>query len=84
MLPDALALTAYVGEVFRKAFPSAEWVSDREEDGVPPPHLYLPPGIRLNLMKKSIEILTRADSPSFTGYYRTVHEIVQNQESESN
>ena len=79
LLPDALALTAYVGEVFRKVIPDAEWIPDREEDGVPPPHLYIPPGIRLNLMKKSIEILTRSDSPSFVSYYQTVREIVQNQ-----
>jgi hypothetical protein len=82
MLPVALALTAYTGEVFRRAFQGTEWITDREEGEIPPPHLRLPQGIRLNLMKKSIEILTRSDSPSFAGYYRTVADIARKQDSD--
>jgi hypothetical protein len=82
LFPVALALTAYVGEVIRRAFEGAGWVTEFEEGEIPPPHLRLPQGIRLNLMKKAIEVLTRQDTPSFTGYYQTVLNIAQNKEPE--
>lgn len=82
LLPVALALTAYVGEVIRQAFDGATWITEHEEVEIPPPHIRLAQGIRLNLMKKSVQILTRQDTPSFTGYYQTVLELAQKRESE--
>jgi hypothetical protein len=83
LLPVALAITAYVGEVIRRSFDGATWITEFEEGEIPPPHLKLQQGIRLNLMKKSIQILTRNDTPSFTGYYQTAEQIARNQDSGS-
>ncbi len=75
VLSPALAITAYVGEVIRRSIDGAEWVTDEEEGQLPPPHIRLPDGMRLNLMKKALEILTRRDSPSFAPYYQTMLEL---------
>jgi hypothetical protein len=83
LLPVALALTAYVGEIIRRTFDGASWVTAFEEGEIPPPHVRLAQGIRLNLMKKSIEVLTRSDTPSFARYYQTVVELTTKQQSES-
>jgi hypothetical protein len=83
LLPVALALTAYVGEVIRQSFDGATWITEFEEDEIPPPHIRLAQGIRLNLMKKSLQVLTRRDTPSFTGYYQTVADLAQTKEPDS-
>lgn len=83
LLPVALALTAYVGEVIRQAFNGAAWVTDMQEGEIPPPHIQLRQGMRLNLMKKSIQILSRHDSPSFAAYYQTVQELSRGRERET-
>jgi hypothetical protein len=75
VLPPALAITAYVGEVIRRTVPGAEWVTEEEEGQLPPPHVRLADGMRLNLMKKALEILMRQDSPSFATYYQTVVDL---------
>jgi hypothetical protein len=83
LLPVAIALTAYVGEVFRRAFNDAHWITSLEEGEMPPPHIRLSQGMRLNLMKKSIEVLTRQDTPGFAGYYQTVAELVENRDQDA-
>jgi hypothetical protein len=83
LLPVALAITAYVGEVIRRSLEDATWITEFEEGEIPPPHLKLQQGIRLNLMKKSTQILTRNDTPSFAGYYQTAMEIARKRDSES-
>jgi hypothetical protein len=82
LLPVALAITAYVGEVFRRSFEGTVWVTEVEEGQIPPPHVRLAGGVRLNLMKKSLQVLTRSDTPSFAGYYTTVLDLVRGRESD--
>ena len=82
LLPVALAVTAYVGEVFRQSIPETQWITEFQDGEMPPPHIRLKDGMRLNLMKKSLQILTRADSPSFAGYYQTVRELAQSRDAE--
>lgn len=80
LLPVALAITAYVGEVIRQTFDGATWITETREGDVPPPHIRLKQGMRLNLMKKSLQVLTRTDSPSFAGYYQTVVDLADKQD----
>lgn len=72
IMPVALSVTAYAGEVIRRNLDRAVWVTEEEEDQISPPHVRLANGMRINLMKKSIQILTGTDSPSFAEYYRTI------------
>lgn len=83
ILSPALAITAYVGEVIRRTVTGATWVTDEEEGQLPPPHIRLPDGMRLNLMKKALEILMRQDSPSFATYYQTVIDLHGSRGSDS-
>lgn len=78
VLPVALAVTAYVGEVLRTTQEGAAWVTIQEEGQIPPPHIRLANGVRVNLMKKAVQILTGADTPSFATFYRTVIELHDN------
>ncbi len=75
LIPVALAVCAYVGEVIRRSTPDATWITEPDDSDIPPPHLRLAGGMRLNLMKKAIDILNRADSPSFTQYVQTVRAL---------
>lgn len=71
----ALAVTAYVGEVILAHQEGASWVTTQEEDQIPPPHIRLANGVRVNLMKKVVQSLTGADTPNFATLYRTVTEL---------
>lgn len=75
VFPIALSVTAYAGEVFRRNNRDATWVTVQEEEQIPPPHIRLANGVRVNLLKKSVQILTGADSPSFATFYRTVTDL---------
>jgi hypothetical protein len=75
MLPVAFAVAAYAGEVMRRNFEDTTWVTEPEEGQVPPPHLLVGGKIRVNLMKKAIQILMRTDSPSFAAYFQTITEL---------
>lgn len=75
VLSMALPLAAYVGEVIRRALGDAEWVTTEEDGQIAPPHVKLANGVRVNVMKKSIQTLTGADSPSFAGYFQTVADL---------
>lgn len=83
ILPVALAITAYVGEVFRLSFKDASWVTEVEEGEIPPPHIRLSGGMRINLMKKSLQILTRDDSPSFAPYFQTVQGLAESRDKDT-
>ena len=83
LLLVAVSITAYVGEVFRHAFEGASWETEIEEGEIPPPHIRLAQGMRLNLMKKSIQVLTRQDSPTFAAYFQTVADLTRQQDEES-
>jgi hypothetical protein len=83
VLPPALAITAYVGETILQTVDGAIWIVEPEEGQIPPPHIRLPDGMRINLMKKALEILTRRDSPSFAAYVQTVLELHQTRGSDS-
>jgi hypothetical protein len=75
VLPLALPIAAYVGEVIRRNLGDAEWITVEEEGQIAPPHVRLGNGMRINLMKKAIQTLTGTDSPAFATYYHTVVEL---------
>lgn len=83
VMPVALAVTAYTGEVFRTNQDGAAWVTVQEEDELSPPHIRLANGVRVNLMKKAVQVLTGADSPSFATLYQTVTELPANPSEET-
>lgn len=75
VLSMALPLAAYVGEVIRRTRTDAVWITVEEAGQIAPPHIKLANGARVNVLKKAIQTLTQADSPSFAEYFRTVVDL---------
>jgi hypothetical protein len=82
IVPIAFSVAAYAGEVIRRSLEDVTWITEAQEGEMPPPHLLIQNKVRVNLMKKSIQYLTRTERPSFAGYYQTVAELANENASE--
>jgi hypothetical protein len=81
VMPLAMPAAAYVGEVLRTALVargiSVAWVSGDLPGAMAGPHLLIGERLRVNLVKKAVEIFAGVDRPTFSAYADMVAQLAR-------